>query len=242
MSRPVILAYGVATYVAFLAVFLYLIGFVWNLGVPRGIDDGAPAALLGGSLINLALIAMFGVQHSVMARPWFKRAWTAFIPEPAERSTYVLLASALLAFLMWGWQPLPDLVWDLRGGPLGDVLTATSAAGWGLVLLSTFAIDHFHLFGLRQVLVHWLGRSLPETSFRVRGPYKLVRHPLMLGFIIAFWAAPAMSVGRLEFALGMTGYILLALVHEERDLHEAHGADYERYAAGTPRLFPLGRR
>src|SRR5690606_15865628 len=126
-----------------------------------GIDGGAPAALVGGTLVNLALIAMFGVQHSVMARPWFKRAWTVFIPEPAERSTYVLLASAALALLMWAWQPLPDLVWDLRGGVLADVLTVTSAAGWGLVLLSTFAIDHFHLFGVRQAIYHWLGHTMP---------------------------------------------------------------------------------
>lgn len=242
MSRPLILAYGIVTYLAFLAVFLYLIGFVWNLGVPRGIDDGAPAALVTGTLVNIALLAIFGVQHSVMARPAFKRAWTAVIPEPAERSTYVLLASAALALLMWAWQPLPDLVWDLRGGHLASLLTVISALGWGLVLLSTFAIDHFHLFGLRQTIYHWLGRTLPETSFRVRGPYNLVRHPLMLGFLVAFWAAPAMSVGRLEFALGMTAYILIALVHEERDLRDAHGADYHSYAARTPRLVPFGRR
>jgi protein-S-isoprenylcysteine O-methyltransferase Ste14 len=242
MNRTLVLLHGAVAYILFLAVFLYLVGFVANLGVPRGIDDGAPGPLAASLLVNAALMAAFGVQHSVMARPWFKRAWTAFIPEPAERSTFVLLASALLALLMWAWQPLPTLLWDVRDGALGDLLLATSALGWALVLLSTFAIDHFHLFGLRQTLHHWLGRPPLEPQFRVAGPYKLVRHPLMLGFLVAFWATPAMSVGHLEFALGMTVYILIALVHEERDLRAAHGAHYDGYAARTPRLNPFARR
>lgn len=242
MNRPGILVLGVASYVLFLGVFLALIGFLWNVGVPKGIDAGEVGALLPSLLVNLALMALFGVQHSVMARPGFKRAWTAIVPEPAERSIFVLLASLLLVLLMWAWQPLPALVWDCGSGPLAGVLSAVSALGWGCVLLSTFAIDHFHLFGLRQAIHGWLGRPLPETPFRVRGLYRIVRHPLMLGFLIAFWSAPQMSLGRLEFSLGMTLYILIALVHEERDLHSSHGAEYARYAERTPRLNPFGRR
>lgn len=242
MRRLPVLIYGTISYVLFLVVFLYLVGFVWNLGVPRGIDDGQPGALVPSLLINLLLVSLFGLQHSVMARPWFKRAWTAVVAEPVERSTYVLLASLTLALLMWGWQPLPGVVWDIRGSALGGVLQAASALGWGLVLLSTFAIDHFHLFGVRQALYGWLGRELPNPDFQVRGPYLLVRHPLMLGFLVAFWATPRMTVGHLEFAAAMTGYILIALAHEERDLRAAHGADYEGYAARTPRLNPFGRR
>lgn len=241
MPRSLLLAYGIGAYVLFLAVFLYFIGWLWNLGVPRGIDDGVPGGPLAALLIDLALIALFGLQHSVMARPWFKRAWTTIVPEPAERSTYVALATLLLAVLMSAWRPLPTLLWDLHGAAAGALLTV-SALGWGLVGLSTFAIDHFHLFGVRQAISHWLGRPLHAPEFAARGPYRLVRHPLMLGFLLAFWSTPRMSAGHLLFAAGMTAYVLIALVHEERDLRAAHGAQYDAYAARTPRLNPFARR
>lgn len=241
MPRSLVLAYGLAAYLAVLAVFLYLVGWLWNLGVPRGIDGGPAGGPLSSLLIDLALIALFGVPHSVMARPRFKRLWNVFLPPAAERSTYALLAALLLTLLMWAWRPLPTSLWDLHG-PAARALLGVSALGWALVGLSTFAIDHLHLFGVRQVLHHWLGRPQPAPEFAVRGPYHVVRHPLMLGFLLAFWATPRMTVGHLVFAAGMTLYIFIALVHEERDLRAAHGALYDSYAARTPRLNPFARR
>lgn len=241
MRRSLVLAYGLGAYLLVLAVFLYLVGWLWNLVVPRGIDGGPAGAPLASLLIDLALIALFGVQHSVMARPRFKRLGSAVLPDVAERSTYVVLASLLLALLMAAWRPLPTLLWNFEG-LLGAALLLVSALGWALVGLSTFAIDHLHLFGVRQTLHHWLGRPPRAPEFAVRGPYRLVRHPLMLGFLLAFWSTPRMSVGHLVFATGMTIYILIALEHEERDLRAAFGPLYDAYAARTPRLNPFARR
>jgi protein-S-isoprenylcysteine O-methyltransferase Ste14 len=240
MRRSLVLAYGLGAYVLVLAVFLYLVGWLWNVGVPRGIDGGAAGGPISSLLIDLALIALFGVPHSLMARPRYRRLWTVFLPEAAERSTYVALAALQLALLMAAWRPLPALLWDLEGAP-GTALFLVSALGWAFVGLSTFAIDHLHLFGVRQTLHHWLGRPLRAPEFAVRGPYHIVRHPLMLGFLLAFWSTPRMSVGHLVFAAAMTVYILIALEHEERDLRAAFGPLYDSYAARTPRLNPFAR-
>jgi protein-S-isoprenylcysteine O-methyltransferase Ste14 len=242
MARLLVLVHGVVAYIVFLAVFTYFAGFVADIGVPRAIDDGPVVPWPRALAIDLALIAGFAVQHSVMARPWFKRMWTVFVPEPAERSTYVLLAALQLALTMGAWHPLPATLWQLGDGRLAGLVHLVAALGWGLVLVSTFAIDHFHLFGLRQAVCHWLGRPAREPEFRVRGPYRLVRHPLMLGFLLAFWAAPTMSVGHLVFALAMTLYILVALELEERDLRAQHGAHYAGYSTRIPRLNPFARR
>ncbi|WP_434421971.1 methanethiol S-methyltransferase [Nannocystis pusilla] len=242
MGRVFVLGYGVVTYIVVLAVFTYFAGFVADVLVPKGIDDGTVGPWPRALTIDLALLAGFALQHSVMARPWFKRLWTVFVPESAERSTYVLLASLQLALTMWAWRPLPTPIWQLGDGLAAGLVQCLAASGWGLVVVSTFAVDHFHLFGLRQVVHHWLGRPLHEPEFRVRGPYRLVRHPLMLGFLIAFWAAPTMSVGHLVFALAMTLYVLVALELEERDLRAQHGAHYDGYRAQIPRLNPFARR
>ncbi|WAS93196.1 methanethiol S-methyltransferase [Nannocystis punicea] len=242
MGRFIVLVHGVVAYIVVLAVFTYFAGFVADVGVPRAIDDGPVGPWPRALAIDLALVAGFALQHSVMARPWFKRIWTVFIHESAERSTYVLLASLQLALMMWAWQPLPSPIWQLGDGVLAGLVQFVAALGWGLVLVSTFAVDHFHLFGLRQAVCHWLGGPAYEPEFRVRGPYRLVRHPIMLGFLIAFWAAPTMSVGHLGFALAMTAYVLVALELEERDLRAQHGAHYHGYAAQIPRLNPFARR
>lgn len=242
MSRVLVLVLGVVSYLVVLAVFTWFAGFVAGVGVPHTIDDGPAGPWPRALLVDLALVAGFALQHSVMARPWFKRIWTLFMPDAAERSTYVLLASLQLVLLMWAWHPLPTPIWDLGDGLLAAAVHGLAALGWGLVLASTFAIDHFHLFGLRQAFDHWLGRPPREPEFRVRGPYRLVRHPIMLGFLIAFWAAPRMSVGHLGFALAMTLYVAVALELEERDLRAQHGAHYHGYASRIPRLNPFARR
>ncbi|MBK8262083.1 MAG: isoprenylcysteine carboxylmethyltransferase family protein [Nannocystis sp.] len=242
MGRALILLYGIACYLGFLAVFLYLIGFVWGVAVPKAINDGHAGGFASSLLIDLALVALFGVQHSVMARPGFKRMWTAIVPKPAERSTFVLFANLCLVALYCWWRPLPEAVWDLRGELAGDLLLGASAFGWLLVLVSTFVIDHFALFGLKQALYGFLGRELPHARFVVRGPYHLSRHPLMLGFLLAFWATPWMTVGHLLFAAAMTVYIRIALHYEERDLLDVHGADYEEYQRRISMLLPLRLR
>jgi len=241
MSRFAILLYGTISYLFFLVTFVYLIGFVWNFQVPRGIDDGDVGSFGSSLALNLLLIAVFAIQHSLMARPWFKRLWTTVIPLPAERSTYVLLASLCLALLMWKWQAMPTQLWNLEGTLAGDIALGASVVGWSLVLITTFTINHFSLFGLSQVFQNFLGRSMPPADFVVRGPYKVVRHPLMLGFMLAFWATPVMSVGHLVFAIGLSLYILLALVHEEHDLAAEFGDKYRSYQQRTPKLFPFGR-
>ncbi|MEZ4454738.1 MAG: NnrU family protein [Nannocystaceae bacterium] len=241
MGRALLLFYGVAAYVLFLAVFLYLVGFVGSFGVPRAINDGAVGEFLPSLAVDLLLIALFGIQHSVMARPGFKAVWTRIVPRAAERSTFVLLASACLVALYAGWRPLPEAIWDLRGTPFADALIGVSALGWALVLYSTFVIDHFALFGLRQVFYGFVGREPAPARFVIRGPYHFSRHPLMLGFLIAFWATPWMTVGHLIFAGAMTVYIRVALHYEERDLREAHGADYSSYQRRTSMILPFRR-
>ncbi len=232
--------YGVFCYVAFLASFLYAIGFVGNLIVPRTIDSGLSAALPEAFAIDLMLLGLFAVQHSVMARPGFKRVWTRVVPHSIERSTYVLFSSALLALLCWYWRPIPGVVWVISSPWLSTAMMALFALGWAIVLFSSFLISHFELFGLRQVYLRMRGLDYAPLSFTQRALYKVVRHPLMLGFVIAFWATPSMSVGHLLFAIATSGYIVVGILLEERDLMKCHGADYAAYRARVPMLFPTG--
>lgn len=237
MARIAVLLYSVCAYTVFLGVFLYLIAFVANVAVPRSIDVGPAASPAAAVLGNLALIALFGLQHSVMARPGFKRWFTRFVPPAMERSTYVLLASLVLVLLFWLWRPLPATLWRAEG-TLGTMLLAASALGWGIVLLSTFLINHFDLFGLRQAWLHFVARPVTPLPFRTTLLYRLVRHPIMLGFLIAFWFTPHMTAGHLLFAAGMTAYILIGVRHEERDLVEALGEPYVAYRRETPAFIP----
>lgn len=243
MSRLFALLYGTACYLVFLATFLYAIGFVAGVGVPKHIDNGAPAAWPLAALTNIALLALFAVQHSLMARPAFKRWWTRIVPPVIERSTYVLCSSlALVAMYAW-WRPLPGVIWHVDTPALAWLLYALCACGWLLVLTGTFLISHFELFGLRQVWLHARGMIAHETPFVTRAYYRIVRHPLMLGFLVAFWATPHMSAGYLLFALMTTGYIVVAVKFlEERDLVALHGDTYRQYQRAVPMLLPLPKR
>lgn len=241
MRKTMILLYGLLSYAFFLVTFLYAIGFVGGHLVPKGIDDGAAAPLAQAIPINLALLTLFAMQHSVMARPAFKRWWLRFISPALERPTYVLLATSALALLMWQWRPLPETVWSVTNPSMAAALTALSFLGWVIVLLSTFMISHFELFGVKQVFFRFTGKSLPEMGFKTPGLYKLVRHPIYLGFIIAFWATPVMSQGHLLFAAVTTAYILIGIMLEERDLVAFFGDDYRRYRERVAMLLPFGR-
>jgi protein-S-isoprenylcysteine O-methyltransferase Ste14 len=237
-ARLASVAYGALSYLAFLASFLYTIGFLAGHVVPKGIDDGADVSAWQAIVIDLTLLSLFAVQHSVMARPWFKKAWTRVIPPAVERSTYVLAASAVVALLLWQWRPLPETVWSVDPGWARGLLWAGCALGWGIVLLSTFLLGHFDLFGLKQVLARWQARDYLEPQFRQPSLYRLVRHPLMSGFLIAFWATPDMSRGRLLFAAVASAYIVVAVRFEEHDLRAHLGAEYDRYAEQVPRFVP----
>jgi methanethiol S-methyltransferase len=243
MTRILFFAYGSAAYVLFLLTFLYAIAFVGGFGVPRILDGPATTPFALALAINTALLGVFAVQHSVMARPWFKRWWTQMVPWSIERSTYVLFASLALDLLFWQWRPLGGIVWSVEQPMLRGVIWALFAAGWLQVLLMTFYIDHFDLFGLRQVWLYLLGREYSRVQFATPAPYRMVRHPLYLGFMIAFWAAPTMSVTRLVFAAATTAYMLIAIQFEENDLTHEHGESYRQYRRRVPMLLPwLGGR
>lgn len=244
MSRLLTLLYGVAAYAVFLATFLYAVAFVAGVGVPRHIDNGVAAAWPLALAIDCALLGLFAVQHSVMARPAFKRWWTRFVPAAMERSTYVLASSLALILLFWQWRPLPAPVWSVDAPLARTALWTLCGIGWLLVLSSTFLINHFDLFGLRQSWRHARGHGpAPDAPFATRAFYRIVRHPIMLGFLVAFWATPDMSAGHLLFALMTTGYILFAVkLLEERDLVAHFGDTYRDYQRRVPMLLPLRRR
>ena len=243
IARALTLVYGVGTYLFFFCTFLYLIGFVGNWVVPKGIDDGTPAGSAGTAIaINVLFLGLFALQHTIMARPAFKEVWTRWVPWHLERATFVLLTTAILACMAWQWRPLPVPVWQIEHPLAAALFVGISLAGWGIVLISTFLIDHFELFGLKQCISYALGRPHEHPTFKERLFYKWVRHPLMLGFLIAFWATPIMSQGHLLFAIVTTVYVLLALQIEERTLVHLHGERYRDYQRRVPMLLPLGSR
>ena len=234
--------YGAVSYVIFLAVFLYAIAFVGGFPVPRTVDSGAPAGLAEALLIDVLLLGLFAVQHSVMARPGFKRWWTRIVPRSVERSTYVLLASLILALLFWQWRPIPGVIWDIQDSAARTVVYALFGAGWVIVLLATFMINHFDLFGLRQVWLRAKGADYTEVQFVTRGFSKFIRHPIMLGFLIAFWSTPTMTMGHLLFSIATTGYIFIGIWFEERDLARAHGRNFEQYRRQVSMILPLPKK
>src|SRR5688500_649177 len=238
LTRLLFFAYGVTCYVVFFATFLYAIGFIGNFGVPTALDGPAVDPLPTALAINTALLALFAVQHSVMARKWFKQRWTRVVPKPIERSTYVLFSSLALILLFWQWRPMGGVIWSVENAVGVAVLYALFAFGWGLVLVSTFLIDHFDLFGLRQVWLYLAGQPYVAREFVTPGPYRLVRHPLYVGWFFAFWMTPVMTIAHLVFAVATAAYILLAIQFEEHDLVEAHGAAYEQYRDRVPMLIP----
>jgi methanethiol S-methyltransferase len=243
-SAVLVLGYAAAAYLIFVAVLVYSAGFFIGAVVPKGIDSGGPPARLAwplAAVIDLLLLSLFAVQHTVMARPWFKRRLAALLPPAAERSTFVLASSAVLALVLWQWRPIGGTVWHLSGAAAGAPLAAY-AAGWAVALGSTFLISHADLFGLRQAVLYARGAAYRPPPFTERGLYRWIRHPLMTGFLIIFWAAPVMTAGHLLFAAASTGYILVGIAFEERDLRRQLGESYRAYLARVPALIPLPRR
>ena len=241
MSRILAFLYGVVCYVTFFIAFCYLAGFMGNLVVPKSVDSGNSVGGMGAYLINLFWIALFGIQHSIMARPTFKRWWTKFIPRPIERSTFVLITSLILMGMYVNWQPLVTTVWDVADTWLEPILWILFAAGWVIVLSSSYMINHFDLFGLRQVTLYLQGKEYTTVPFKVMGFYHWVRNPLMLGFIIAMWSAPVMTQGHLLFSVGMTLYIFIGIYFEERNIAEHLGDPYIKYRRQTSMILPIKR-
>jgi protein-S-isoprenylcysteine O-methyltransferase Ste14 len=238
MRKPLILAYGLACYAVFFATFLYAIGFLGNVAVPKSIDSPRDAPLVAALVLDAALLMLFALQHSVMARPAFKRWWTRFVPEPVERSTYVLFSSVALILLFWLWQPIGGTVWNVTH-PVGrGVLYGLFAVGWVIVLVTTFLINHFDLFGLRQTWLAFRGQPYTPLPFVTPGPYRLVRHPLYVGWLLTFWATPTMTAAHAFVAIATTAYILVAIQFEERDLVTYHGTAYADYRNRVPMLIP----
>jgi len=236
------LLYGTLAYVLFLCTFVYAIGFVGGIFVPKTVDGGASVPLIEALAVNFLALGIFAFQHSLMARRSFKRWWTQIVPPAIERSTYVLAATLALALLLWQWRPITEpVIWRIEDPAAVDAIWVVFWVGWAVLLLATFLINHFELFGLRQVFGHLLGREIPETEFRTPFLYRYVRHPIYLGFVLAFWAAPVMTAGHLLFASGGTGYILVGIWFEERDLVAQFGERYHRYREQVGMLVPWRR-
>jgi methanethiol S-methyltransferase len=240
-KRLTFFVYGCIAYLVFLGTFLYAIAFVGGFGVPRQLDGPPAGPFLPALAIDAALLTLFAVQHSVMARKGFKRWWTQYVPWAIERSTYVLFASLALILLFWQWRPLGVVVWSVDNAALRVAIWTLFFTGWTLVLVTTFLINHFDLFGLRQVWLPLVGKPYTRVQLATPGPYRFVRHPLYVGFLLAFWAAPVMTLAHLVFAVATTGYILIAIQLEERDLVAEHGPGYEEYRRRVPMLIPFGR-
>lgn len=242
LSRATALIYGIVCYLIQLGALIYATGFVANIAVPKGIDSGQPGPLLYALIINTGLIALFGLQHTIMARPGFKQVWTRIVPEPVERSTYVLATAAVLYATYIFWQPMPGIVWSVDTPWAANFLMAIYWLGWLITFTSTFMQNHYELLGLRQVWRYWQGEPQKTARFQDRWLYKYIRHPLMLGLLIAFWSTPVMTWGHLLFAIGMSSYIFIGIAYEERDLLRQYGEQYRKFRQERPMLIPKLKR
>ncbi len=241
MKRVTFFVYGVICYAASVAALVYAAGFIANIGVPKSIDSAPAASLLNALLVDFALLGVFALQHSIMARPAFKGWWTKVVPKPIERSTYCLMSAAALGLLMWQWRPMGGMIWDISNPTLRVAIFGVSLVGWAILYYSSFLINHFDLFGLRQVWLYLTGKPYTGVVFREPTLYRYVRHPLYVGMLMAVWATPTMTVAHLVFAVGVLGYILVGIQFEERDLIAEHGRPYAEYRRRVPMLVPSVR-